>query len=152
MEEESKEIIVLGTIKAGIKSFDRISKVANIPTNELEKILEKLESEALIVVNEKKGFLGVKIQINITEKGEKYLENQIQELKEKWRQMIQLYKLEDKQNLQQYIDENKIFFKPMIFFGIPDRTMFSMMFNMVGLTMANYISPKDMTQDMDSEL
>ena len=152
MEEESKEIIVLGTIKAGIKSFDRISKVANISTNELEKILEKLESEALIVVNEKKGFLGVKIQINITEKGEKYLENQIQELKEKWRQMIQLYKLEDKQNLQQYIDENKIFFKPMIFFGIPDRTMFSMMFNMVGLTMANYISPKDMTQDMDSEL
>jgi predicted transcriptional regulator len=152
MEEESKEIIVLGTIKAGIKSFDRISKVANISTNELEKILEKLESEALIVVNEKKGFLGIKIQINITEKGEKYLENQIQELKEKWRQMIQLYKLEDKQNLQQYIDENKIFFKPMIFFGIPDRTMFSMMFNMVGLTMANYISPKDMTQDMDSEL
>ncbi|HUT06437.1 MAG TPA: hypothetical protein VMW74_07100 [Nitrosopumilaceae archaeon] len=152
MEEESKEIIVLGTIKAGIKSFDRISKVANIPTNELEKILEKLESGALIVVNEKKGFLGIKIQINITEKGEKYLENQIQELKEKWRQMIQLYKLEDKQNLQQYIDENKIFFKPMIFFGIPDRTMFSMMFNMVGLTMANYISPKDMTQDMDSEL
>jgi len=152
MEEESKEIIVLGTIKAGIQSFDRISKVADISTNELEKVLEQLESRTLIVVNEKKGFLGVKIQINITEKGEKYLENQIQELKEKWRQMIQLYKLEDKQNLQQYIDENKIFFKPMIFFGIPDRTMFSMMFNMVGLTMANYISPKDMTQDMDSEL
>ena len=152
MEEESKEIIVLGTIKAGIKSFDRISKVANISTNELEKILEKLESEALIVVNEKKGFLGIKIQINITEKGEKYLENQVQELKERWRQMIQLYKLEDKQNLQQYIDENKIFFKPMIFFGIPDRTMFSMMFNMVGLTMANYISPKDMPQNIDGEL
>jgi predicted transcriptional regulator len=151
MEEESKEIIVLGTIKAGIKSFDRISKVANISTNELEKILEKLESRTLIVVNEKKGFLGIKIQINITKKGEKYLENQIQELKERWRQMIHLYKFEDKQNLQQYIDENKIFFKPMIFFGILDMTIFSMMFNMVELTMANYISPKDMPQNIDSE-
>ena len=147
MEEESKESIVLGTIKAGIKSFDRISKVANISTNELEKVLEKLESRTLIVVNEKKGFLGIKIQINITEKGEKYLENQIQKLKERWRQMIQLYKFEDKQNLQQYIGENKIFFKPMIFFRILDMTMFSMMFNMVELTMADYISPKDMPQD-----
>ena len=147
MEEESKESIVLGTIKAGIKSFDSISKVANISTNELEKILEKLESRTLIVVNEKKGFLGVKIQIYITEKGEKYLENQIQELKERWRQMNQIYKFEDKQNLQQYIDENKIFFKPMIFFRILDMTMFSMMFNMVELTMADYISPKDMPQD-----
>jgi predicted transcriptional regulator len=152
MEEESKEIIVLGTIKAGIKSFDRISKVANISTNELEKVLEKLESRTLVVVNEKKGFLGIKIQINMTEKGDKYLENQIQELKERWRQMTQLYKFEDKQNLQQYIDENKIFFKPMIFFGILDMTIFSMMFNMVELTMANYISPKDMPQNIDSEL
>ena len=147
MEEESKESIVLGTIKAGIKSFDRILKVANISTNELEKVLEKLESRTLIVVNEKKGFLGIKIQINITEKGEKYLENQIQELKERWKRMIQLYNFEDKQNLQQYIGENKIFFKPMIFFRILDMTMFSMMFNMVELTMADYISPKDMPQD-----
>jgi predicted transcriptional regulator len=144
MEEEPKESIVLGSIKAGIKSFDRISKVTDISTNELEKVLEKLESRTLIVVNKKKGFLGIKIQINITEKGEKYLENQIQELKERWRQMIQLYKFEDKQNLQQNIGENKIFFKPMIFFRILDMTMFSMMFNMVELTMADYISPKDM--------
>jgi predicted transcriptional regulator len=88
MDKEPKEAIVLGTIKAGIKSFDRISKVANISTDELEKTLEKLESRTLILVIEKKGFLGIKIQINITEKGEKYLENQIQELKERWREMI----------------------------------------------------------------
>jgi hypothetical protein len=131
MEEESIESIVLGTIKAGIKSFDRISKVANIST--------------------KKGFLGIKIQINITEKGEKYLENQIQELKERWREMIQLYKSEDRQNLQQYIGENKIFIKPMIFFRILDMKIFSMMFNMAELTLADYISPKDIPQDIDSE-
>jgi predicted transcriptional regulator len=152
MEEGSKEIIVLGTIQAGIKSFDRISKVSNIPTNELEKVLEKLESRTLIIINEKKGFLGIKIQINITEKGEQYLERQIHELKERWKQMIQLYKFEDKQNLRQHIDENKAFFKPMIFFGILNMPMFSMMFDMVELAMANYISSKDMPPDVDSEL
>jgi hypothetical protein len=65
-------------------------------------------------------------------------------LKEKWKQMIQLYKLEDKQKLQQYIDENKTSFKPLIFFGILEMVIFSRMFSMVELTMANYISPKDM--------
>jgi predicted transcriptional regulator len=152
MDEGPKEAIILATIKAGIKSFDKISKVVNIPPKELEQVLEKLESRNLIIVNEKKGFLGIKIEINITEKGEKNLENQIHELKEKWKQMIQLYKLEDKQKLQEHIDENKTSFKQMIFFGILDMSIFSRMFSMVELTMANYISPKDMPQDIDSEL
>ncbi|MDH3276672.1 MAG: winged helix-turn-helix transcriptional regulator [Nitrosopumilus sp.] len=151
MDEGPKETIVLATIKAGIKSFDKISKVANVPSKELEQVLEKLESRNLIVVNEKKGFLGIKIEINITEKGEKNLENQIQELKEKWRQMVQLYKLEDKPKLQQCIDENKIFFKSLIFFGMLDKEIFSRMFKLVDLTMTDYISSKDMPQDIDSE-
>ena len=66
--------------------------------------------------------------------------------------MIQLYKLEDKQKLQQYIDENKTSFKQMIFFGILDMSIFSRMFSMVELTMANYISPEYMPQDIDGEL
>ena len=152
MDEGPKEVVVLATIKAGIKSFDKISKVANIPTKELESVLEKLESRNLITVNEKKGFLGIKIEINITEKGEKSLEDQIHELREKWKQMIQLYKLEDKEKLQQYIDENKNSFRPMIFFRILDMANFSSMFKMVELTMADYISPKDIPQDIDSGL
>jgi hypothetical protein len=67
-------------------------------------------------------------------------------------QEAQLYKLEDKQKLQQYIDENKTSFKQMIFFGILDMSIFSRMFSMVELTMANYISPEDMPQDIDGEL
>lgn len=152
MDEGPKEAIVLATIKAGIKSFDKISKVGKIQPEELEQVLEKLESRNLIEVIEKKGFLGIKIEITITENGEKNLENQIYKLKEKWKQMIQLYKLEDKQKLQQYFDENKVFFKPMIFFGMLDMVIFSKMFSMVELTMTDYISPKDMPQDIDNEL
>lgn len=150
MGEGPKGAVVLATIKAGIKSFDKISKVANIPTEELEQILEKLESRNLIAVNEKKGILGIKIEINITKKAEKTLEDQIHELREKWKQMIQLYQLEDKEKLQEFIDEHKNFFKPMIFFRILDMANFSKMFSMVELDMTDYISPKDIPQDLDS--
>ena len=149
MDEGPKEAVVLATIKAGIKSFDKISKVANIPTGELEPVLDKLESRNLIVVNEKKGFLGIKIEINITEKGEKILKDQIHELRERWNQMIQLYKLEEKPKLKAYIDENKNSFKPMIFFRILDMPNFSKMFKMAELTMTDYVSPKDMPQDIE---
>ena len=42
MDEGPKEVIVLGTIKAGIKSFNKISKIANTSPKELEGVLEKL--------------------------------------------------------------------------------------------------------------
>ena len=56
------------------------------------------------------------------------------------------------QKLQQYIDENKIFFKSWIFLGILDKEIFSGMFKMVDLTMTDYILPKDLPHDIDSEL
>ena len=146
-----KEAIVLGTIKSGIKSFNKISKIAKVPSNELEQVLKKLESRKLIAVIEKNGFLGKKIEINITEKGEKDLDNQIYELKGKWNQMTQLYKSGEKQKLQKYMDENKISFNQMIFFGILDVMMFSMMFSMIGMTMPNFASPQDVPQNVGSE-
>jgi DNA-binding HxlR family transcriptional regulator len=151
MGEGPKDAIVLGTIKAGIKSFNKISKIANIVPKELEQVLETLESRKLIEVNEKKGFLGIKIEIKITEKGGKNLDNQVNELKGKWNQMTQLYKLEDKPELQKYMGENKISFKQMIFFGILDKELFSMMSSMVGMTMTEFISPQDTPQDVDGE-
>ena len=148
MDEESKDVFVLGIIKSRIKSFNKILKIAKVTPKELELVLEKLESRKLIVVNEKKGFFGKKIEINATEKGTEYLENRIHELEGKWNQMTQLYKSGDKQKLQKYMDENKISFKQMMFFGVIDMVMFSMMFSMVGMSMTNFISPQDMPQDM----
>ena len=146
-----KEAIVLGSIKSGIKSFNKISKIAKVPPKELEEILDKLDSRKLIMIDEKKGFFGKKIEINITEKGEKDLDNQIYELKGKWNQMTQLYKSGEKQKLQEYMDENKISFNQMIFFGILDVMMFSMMFSMIGMTMPSFVSPQDVSQNIGSE-
>lgn len=48
------------------------------------------------------------------------------------------------------MDENKISFKEMAFFGILDMVMFSMMFSILGMTMSSFISPQDMPQDAAS--
>ena len=127
MNEESNDVIVLGIIKSGIKSFDKISKMAKVSPEELNQILEKLESKEFISVKEKKGLFGKKVELFTTEKGEKELEHRIHELEGKWNQMTQLYKSGDKQQLKKYIDENKISFKEMMFFGVLDMMMFSMM-------------------------
>lgn len=151
MDEEPKDIIVLGAIKSGVKSFDKICQVVKSEPSELNLILEKLESRGLIEAKEKNGLFGKKVEITATEKGAKELEHRIHELEGKWEQMTHLYKSGDKQKLQKYVDENRLSFKEMMFFGILDMVMFSMIFSMLGMTMASFLPPQDMPHNTDSE-
>jgi len=146
VNKEPKDIIVLGAIQAGIKKFDKIQKITLIEPEELNSILEQLENRKFIRVVEKKGLLGKKIEIAVTEKGSKEVDKQIHELQTKWNQMSTLYKTQDKESLKQYMDENKSFFPMMIFFGVMDMMMFSMMFSMIGMTMSNYVPAENMPE------
>jgi len=146
---EPKETIVLGAIQAGIKKFDKIQKITLIEPEDLNSILEQLENSEYIRVVEKNGLLGKKIEIVLTEKGSKEVDKQVHELQTKWNQMSTLYKTRDKENLKQYMDENKSFFPMMIFFGVMDMMMFSMMFSMIGMTMSNYVPPENMPEGED---
>lgn len=62
MEEEPKDVMVLGAIKKGAKTFDKIRKATRIDPKELNEILERLERRELIRVQQKKGFLGQKLR------------------------------------------------------------------------------------------
>jgi len=139
VEQEPKEIIVLGAIKHGIKKFDRIQKITQIKPEELNLILEQLEKNGFIEVKEEKGWLGNKIEILVTQKGSMEVDEQIQKLQSRWNQMSLLYKTGDKEKMKQSMDENKSFLPTMIFFGVMDMMMFSMMFSMIGMTMADYV-------------
>ena len=149
MEDEPKDVIVLGAIKSGAKKFDKIQKISKIDPDELNKILEKLEQRELIFVSEKKGLFGKKIEIFVSDKGNKELENRIHELEDKWQQMSTLYKSGDKIKLKQYMDENKLSFREFMFFGVMDMMMFSMMFSMIGMSMSDYVPIEEMPGDMD---
>ena len=148
MEEEPKDIIVLGAIKNGAKKFEKIQRAAQIDADELNSILEKLEKRGLITVEEKKGWFGKKVEIKTTEKGSKEVEERIHELQGKWDQMSLLYKSGDKQKLKQYMDDNKSILPMMMFFGIMDMIMFSMMFSMMGMMMTDYVPAESIPNDV----
>ena len=137
--DEPKDVIVLGAIRNKNKKLDKIQKATKIDGEELNSILEKLEERGMIKVEEKKNWLGKKIEITITDRGEKEVDERVHELQEKWNQMSAIYKTGDKQKLQQYMDDNKSFLPTMMFFGIMDMMMFSMMFSMMGMAMSNYV-------------
>ena len=146
MEEEVKDLIILGAINNGARQFNKISKVTKIKPHELNSILEKLENHGFITVQEKKGLLGKKIELGITEKGSSEIEERVHELEGKWVSMKNAYESGDKQKLQQIMKDEKSFLPTMMFFGIVDIMMFSMMFSMMGMAMANYIPTEDMSQ------
>ena len=145
--EEPKDIIVLGTIRNGTKKFDKIAKTAKIDPKELNSILEKLEEKGFIQVRQKKSFFGTKIEINVTEKGSNEVDHRVHELQEKWGAMSAMYKSGDKQKLKQYMDDNKSFLPMMMFFGVMDIMMFSMMFSMLGMSMGDYVPAESMPEN-----
>jgi len=149
MNTESKEIIVLGAVKAGINKFEKIQKIRHIDTKEANSILEKLENKGFVKVEEKKGFLGIKIEIIITEKGYKEVDKQVNELQTKWNQMSILYKTEDKENLKLFMDENKAAYPMMIFFGVMDVMTFSSIFDMIDMEMSDYVPAESMPKSWD---
>jgi DNA-binding HxlR family transcriptional regulator len=150
MEEEAKDLIILGAINNGARQFNKISKVTKIKPQELNSILEKLENHGFITVQEKKGLLGKKIELSITEKGSREIEERVRELEGKWASMRNAYESGDKQKLQQIMKDEKSFLPTMMFFGMIDIMMFSMMFSMMGMAMSNYIPTEDMSQFDDS--
>jgi DNA-binding HxlR family transcriptional regulator len=153
MEEEPKDIIVLGAIKNGAKKFDKIRSKTGIEPEELNKILEKLEERGFIKVDKKKGFLGgEKIELNITDKGNNELQQRVYEMEQKWNQMVQMYKLGDKKKLEEFMGNNKSDFAMMMFFGIMNMMMFSMMFSMIGASMNSYVPPEQVPPGAENQM
>ena len=150
MEEEPKDIIVLGAIKHGIKKFEKIQETTQIEAKDLSKILEQLENRGFIEVVERKGWLGNKIEMNVTEKGSKEVDERVHELQTKWNEMSQIYKTGNKEKMKQCTNKNKSFLPTMMFFGIMDMMMFSMMFSMMGMAMSDYVPTESIPDGVDA--
>lgn len=150
MEETPTDVMVLGAIKGGAKKFDQIKKIVKIEAAELNNILERLESRGLIKIEEKKGLLGKKVEIKVTDKGEKEMQQRIHELEGNWNQMRTMYESGDKQKLQQYMDDNKSILPMMFFFGIIDMIMFSTMIGFLGAQMSDY-APADQVSGTEGD-
>ena len=147
MQTEPKDVIVLGSIRRGKKKFSNIQNETKINPEELNLILEELENKKFIKVEESKGWLGKKIELKITDNGSNELDKKIIEIQSKWKEMQVLYQSGDKQKLQEKMEENKSFLPSMMFFGVMDMMMFSMMFSMMGVGMSDYVSQENMSDN-----
>ncbi len=66
---ETKDMLVLGELNRGVKSFDKIQKIIGLERNELISILDDLEKKGLMRVEKKSGPFGPKIELYATDKG-----------------------------------------------------------------------------------
>lgn len=141
--------MVLGAIKGGTKKFDKIKNTIKADPEELNQILERLESRGFIRVETKKGFFGPKIEMSVTETGEKEMKEHIHDLEGNWNQMNAILNSGDKQKLQQYMDDNKSILPTMFFFGIIDMMMFSTMIGFLGSQVTDYIPIDQIPEGVD---
>ncbi len=68
--EPTKNMLVLGNLVRGSKTFGKIQKNTMLSNKELDSILENLEESEMVEVHQKKSLLGgIKIELCPTEKG-----------------------------------------------------------------------------------
>lgn len=66
---QTKNMLVLGEINKGSKTFENIQKNTGLSNKELEEILEDLEKNDMLKVHQKQGLFGTKIELYPTDKG-----------------------------------------------------------------------------------
>jgi len=66
---QTKDMLVLGELYRGIKTFENVKKNTGLESSELNSILEDLEKQELMRVEQKNGLFGPKVELYATEKG-----------------------------------------------------------------------------------
>ena len=131
--------IVLDAIARGIKSIDKIAKAARLPKEEVELVVNDLSLQRLILKEEKKRrfFGGNKLEIKVTETGQRMLNSKKQELQQQAEQLRQWNKNGDTAQLQRYMnsDNNRSWMPFMLFSGIMDILFFTSMMSMMGMAL-----------------
>jgi DNA-binding PadR family transcriptional regulator len=149
MEQEPNDVIILSAISQGAKKLDKIIKKTKLDSQEVNNLLERLEKKGFTTVIEKKGLFGLKKEIILTEKGTKELEERRFELQQNWEQMVTMWKVGDKQKLQQHMEQNRSILPSMMFLGIMDMMMFSTMMGFMGLAMTSFMPDQYMDGGQD---
>ena len=131
--------IVLDAIARGIKSIDKIARATRLSKEEVELVVNDLSLQRLILKEEKKRrfFGGNKLEIKVTETGQRMLNSKKQELQQQAEQMRQWNKNGDTAQLQKYMnsDNNRSWVPFMLFSGIMDILFFTSMMSMMGMAL-----------------
>ena len=121
MELDTNDFRVMGAVKKGITTFGVIKSGINLKKDELVKILDILDNSELIKSTTSTGLLGQKkLIIELTTKGDEKVEEYLEVLRHKWREMLDLAIAGERAQLDQIITENPYMVNMMVFFGVTD--------------------------------
>ena len=135
--------MVLDAISRGMKKIDSIAKVTKLSKDEVELIINDLQTQKLVIKQTKKGFFGnKKIEVYVTDTGFKILESKKQELVNKSKYLQQLYETGNKDQMQSYMNDNRMWMPMMLFSGLLNAVMFTSMMSFMGMSM----NPSESTQ------
>jgi predicted transcriptional regulator len=136
INESPNHFIVLDAIGRGVKSFDKIAKVTRLDKAQVELIINDLIEQRLVIRTEKKGFLGrTKVELTISHTGLQLLNSKKQELEKQVQQIQQWQSNGQTQQLQGYMDNNRMWIPMMLFSGIMNAMFFMSMMSMLGMAM-----------------
>ena len=133
--DSPRHFLVLDAISRGVNDAGKIAKVAKIDKAEVEMILNDLSAQRLVILDQKKGLFGKKVQARITDVGSKLLSSKKEELEVKAREFKDMYRSGDRQGMQSFMDSNRVWLPMMIFSGIMSAVMFASMMSFMGMAM-----------------
>ena len=106
MELDTTDLKVMGAIKKGLTTFGGIKNGVNLKKDELVKILDILDNSEMITSTTSTGLLGQKkLIIDLTDKGEERIQEYLEVLRVKWREMLDLAIAGERAQLDQTIIE-----------------------------------------------
>jgi predicted transcriptional regulator len=137
INESPNHFMVLDAIGRGVKTIDKIAKVARLDKAQVELIVNDLIVQRLVIRTEKKGFLGgTKVELTISHTGLQVLNTKKQELEKQWQQVQQWYNNGQTQQVQGYMDNNRMWIPMMLFSGIMNAMFFMSMMSMMGMALS----------------
>ena len=136
INESPNHFMVLDAIGRGLKSFDKIAKVTRLDKAQVELILNDLIEQRLVIRTEKKGLFGRKIELTLSHTGLQLLNSKKQELEKQMQQIQQWQSSGQTQQLQSYMDDNRMWMPMMLFSGIMNAVFFMSMISMLGMAMS----------------
>ena len=121
VELEPNDMRVLGAIKRGANSVRFLKNIVNMKSDEIEKVLDVLDESGLIRSEYRTGLLGQsKLVIQITENGTQKIDEYVDGLDKKWREMLDLAMAGERDTLDDIIRNQTYLVNMMVFFGVTD--------------------------------
>jgi uncharacterized membrane protein YgcG len=133
--DSPKHFMTLDAVSRGMNEIGKIAKVTKLEKAEVELTVNDLASQRMVTTFEKKGFLGKKLQVSMTETGMRVLAKKKKELDEKASELKGMYRNGDVQATQSFLDQNRAWLPMMIFSGLMTALMFASIMSFAGMAM-----------------